>query len=166
MHLYLWTCYQCHLEEGWGCHNTQWYLPADYERSASLVGYLPDSAHHWRCIGSEWHWGVVCMYSGEWLGNIISASGSSWQWWANLTHAPFHNTRILYMYQLPLSTSWNPAALSQYLSRLHFQFAHSSILPLSWSDAPLDGRSTVSKLWKKLRLHSEHTIVAMASTLG
>ena len=34
MHIYWWTYYQCHLEERWGCDNSQCYL---YQQTKSVV---------------------------------------------------------------------------------------------------------------------------------
>ena len=76
-HLYLhwWTCYQCHLEEGWGCDNCQWYPPANQESSWSCCRYLPDSAYHQFISGFQWHCGDIQLHIGECQGTVFTDSG-------------------------------------------------------------------------------------------
>ena len=72
------TCYQCHLEERWGCDNSQYYPPADQESSWSCCGYLPDSAHHWLISGPEWHCGDIQLHSGECQRSVFRNIGYMW----------------------------------------------------------------------------------------
>ena len=83
LRLHWWSCYHCHLEEGWGCDNSQCYLPADQDSSGSCCVYLPDSTHHWLISGSKWHGEDIQLHSEECQGKIIKDSAYLWQWWPN-----------------------------------------------------------------------------------